>query len=379
MRFILRFMVFASAPCVGLASAAGGDAGFTFRPGNVVLPSRHAAYLMNAAGGLDEVDLATGNNRWTSSAVIRALAVEGHELIAQAPTDSPRIDLVVLNLNHPELIRPLAQITLPADVKPLADAACDFDLDARLVGGTVWIKWDFERRPPRGQRPANALETVRRAGVLRVELSTGEVTEAGAEQFQAVQADPLPSAVDQEIAKGVISRPALRIDGVIAAFERAFIDGLPAVRLHRWDGQTGEALPVLELTHAAGVNARYASADGRHLLVSGPAGRDRWQWQIFDLTDGARAAAIEADVPGAWFFLDDAGDQIIHEQRAPVAESAIASPPNTLWVRAVDKQTGVERWKHEVRDAHYRGAQPPGTLQLNSHKSELTSPKPGGE
>jgi hypothetical protein len=353
-------------------------AAFSFRPGVVVSPARDAAFVMSMAGGIAAVDLSSGRELWQAADAVRPLCVIGHELIAQArPIEAPRMDLVAVNLDQPTSIRSIAQVALPDDVRPIAaaDPTQYFTADAIPADGALLVHWEFESTPLRGQadRPS-ATDSVRREGTARVDLRSGEVSDATAHDYQAVRDGALPDRVREALVSGRLSRPVQRAGGILATFERTQKDGMPLVVLHRWSA-TGEVMPLVELSNEARFNARYASADERHLLISGPAEGGRWRWRIFDLATAKLAAEVLADQPGAWFFLNERDGLLIHEHRSPAEDTALASPPNTLWLRALDLKSGAERWKFEVRDTRFRGVLPPA--EVNGHAGQVGSAPPG--
>src|SRR3954463_16411273 len=79
------------------ALAAPVDHGASLRDGVLVAPDRGLAYVMRPGGGIDAIDLASGNVRWHSDAAAKPLAISGKRLIAQAESKGDTLDVVALD------------------------------------------------------------------------------------------------------------------------------------------------------------------------------------------------------------------------------------------------------------------------------------------
>jgi len=175
--------------------------------------------------------------------------------------------------------------------------------------------------------------------------------------------DPLRRLAESKSLPG----PLWRADAVFAAAFCGRGAEKSRITLRRWDARTGIALPDVVLSEE-GHTIRYPSADGRHLLVSRRTGSDPdYEWVIFSLETGQRAATLHHPSPGARFFLADG--LLVHEVRPAsglVEGRAIEEP---LALRAVDLASGRERWKRPLRDTAYRGPYPPHPSEPSGTRS----------
>jgi hypothetical protein len=294
----------------------------TSRPlhdGVVVDAARGVAYVISPKGGIDALDLATGNVRWTSKAAVKPLAVVDGNLVAQAVTvDSGELPVVAFDAKG--AVKQQLRIELPAGVRAqVADGPSRrFRTEAfASEDGALVVTWAAsESRPVQGLLDQDAAGTPDTgalsaqeplSGAARVDLSSGRVAEVPSAKAQSLQ---------------VAARAAT----------------------------AGKGLDL---------RRQLASLDGRHVLTSerivqsGESGAQRrYRWTLTDAS-GATVGTVEAPVGRANFVV--AGTQLLYvaPQVARAEGNRLVEEP--LRLQALDLRTGAALWSAAVVDTAFRG------------------------
>lgn len=353
---------------VAIATAAAGEVlersggSFEFRPGVIVDRERATVFVMNPARGIDAVDLVSGKLLGRTAQAAKPLLRYRDRLVAQAePSIGEHVlRIALLDSANVAARARFVEIPLPAGVQAAIDEAMEssFSAGARVRDGTVVLSWQYDERratgPPPG--PGGRAADRKAAGSVRIDVQTGEI---GPIDDPVDRPEPeLPAALARLSEAKALGGPVWRVGNAWVVIERVTQAGNQRVSLERWDAETGEALPDVTLFDG-GLGFRSVSADRRHLLASrrDPSDGRLWQWAVFSLETGAKVAVLREDSPGARFFL--AGCCLVHETNASEREVAGQRVIEPGGLRAVDLETGVERWTHPIRDTKYRGPNPP--------------------
>ncbi len=368
-------------------SAPAIRSSFEFQPGVVVDPQRSTAYLMNPQGGIDAVELITGNLLWTSTAAAMPLAMHGEQLIAQVeqPGRLGGLTLAFLATRASGRLIRTHEIDLPGGVAASIDDDGDSSFLLRAVERPegLFLTWHYNLRKRGGVHPSDEEKNgyPRRSGAFRFDPVSGIAREVPAEEARRRRAGDLPPGLAAQVTAGELpdARWFSRGDTGWALVERSGdINGTRAL-LRRWDFLRGdEQLDVL-LFDDRDLGYRYPSADERHLLASRPRlstdpRYERFEWVIFSLDSGARIADLTLGVPGARFFLY--GSLLIHEvtpYRIRGGSDWIDIPRQ---IRAVTLDGGDEVWSRPIRDPRYRGASPPSASGQSSRASAESQSAP---
>jgi len=357
----------------GLASAGACSGGrsesFEFRSGVLVDSDAATCYLMNTTGGIDALDLRSGEVLWTTTIAQRPLLLLGDALVAQAePEERGNVFRLVL-LDTENLGAQTAQvdIDLPDAVEATIDdgAGRIFRVEAWAVPGGCAVAWDYVKVPVRGADDGSpvAPQVRRIEGAAVLDFETGTVYPIA--QDERPEEPPLPAELARLEEAGRLPRPLWRSGEVYAAALRVHGDGTERTVLRRWQAATGDSLPDVKL-FIENHTIRYPSADNTHLLVSSRARATRtpssYDWQIFLLTTGERVGELRLGLPAAWFFVT--GSLLVHEvqSQAQLTSGAWTEEPRKL--RSVDLDTGAEQWTWPLRDTAYRGSLPPNAPEL---------------
>lgn len=173
-------------------------------PGGLADPAGRVGYVANATGGIDALDLDSGEARWSTEAASRPLLALDDRLVCQAFVKGRKNALQVVVLDAATggvLLRSEAAI-LPDWVDVTATGE-SFRWSVRLEGDTLVYRWEAQARYRGGAPPPPevlARATKDAAGVARISLSTGRIQvepgEAGGEPSREEEA-AVPVAIPQ--------------------------------------------------------------------------------------------------------------------------------------------------------------------------------------
>ncbi len=199
--------------------------------GSVALPAgltdaaRRTGFFSNASGGIDAVDLTTGELRWRNSEAERPLLLDGGRLYAQAGTRRNRLRVLALDLARKgEVVFESDAVVFPGWVVTGEAPGRSFAAHWRLNDNRLELAWEAEAWSDGGGRsPGLAFPVHKHAdGLVRIDLDSGQ-----AEQERTAA---------RPTAKGETTLPP------------------PAVAKHlekkalRWTGRAGPFFLAVELT-----------------------------------------------------------------------------------------------------------------------------------
>ncbi|HKI03477.1 MAG TPA: hypothetical protein VKK31_15975 [Thermoanaerobaculia bacterium] len=307
------------APGIATAQASGTPTG-SLHDGVVVDAASGAAYVMSRQGGIDALDLTTGNVLWQSRDAAKPLLVQGGTLVAQAaPSQHGKLAVVALDAKR-GTVKQRVDVELPAAVRAhVFDGPSQaFRVQAfSTADNAVAVVWTAEEgRSFQGIMP--------------------EPEGAPAKSAVSAAAQPLRGAARLDLGAG---------RAVPMAYEKAM-------------SQKDSAIEAKSLKD---VNPRQlTSLDGRHVLNSErlPDGKlwAQYRWTVTD-ADGATVGTIEAPVSMAPFVVS--GSRILYVAQPSVRREGNKMVEEPLRLRALDLQTGAEMWTALVTDSAYRGPFPP--------------------
>jgi hypothetical protein len=315
---------------LALAPIAAQQPGQSSTPGLhdgvVVDPASQMAFVISPEGGIDALDLATGDVRWKSRAAARPLMMVDGLLVAQAAPGARREFVLVALAPAGGAERRRFTVDLPEGVQArvAAGPAEAFKLRTLLAGGAPIVAWAYESRPLRGVAPG------REAPALAQEQASLARTAAAAPETEgAIQVDvsagrAVPVAIDPE-------QPAL------------------------------EARSQLAATAGAAGSRRFASVDERHVLVSEPSldpanWRTPYRWTISD-ANGASLGTFDSSVSMAPFIV--LGTRLFYVAQPESHRAGAVMTTAPLRLRALDVRAGTGLWAVPVADTVYRGKMAP--------------------
>ncbi|MGH8488405.1 MAG: hypothetical protein ACREXS_05940 [Gammaproteobacteria bacterium] len=340
---------------------------FEFRPGVIVDMSTHLAYLMNPQGGIDALDLSSGNLVWNSDKAAKPLFLCDKVLIAQARNRGRVNILRIVALNTQDIGNPVfeASFELPNEVSALIDdgLGTSFRVTARTHQDDLILSWMFYRQIITGVAPDKDTTAFdyEAAGAVRVDFKTGHVESLRPDEKPPPLEPRLPGQLERLIGQGGVPTPLCRTDNLLTAIKRGGDSGEPRVTLKRWDAKTGEPLPDIPL-FGPGFTFRYFSADCRHVLASKLIGSHNvdeaeYLWSIYFVETGTALAEIKNLMLAAWFFIGRS--TLIHESRPRDQFVDGKQVDEPLKLRAIDFRTSRQVWERPFRDTAFRGPYPP--------------------
>ena len=295
-------------------SMAAGDSIRALHEGVVIDSASGAAYVMSPRGGIDALELATGNVMWNSRDAAKPLLLKDGKLLAQArPGKDGELVVVALEAKGGKT-QGRVGIEIPSFVRAnvLDGPSRKFRTQAfEAADGAVVVTWTAEE--------GRALQ-----GLVEPEGAKAPVENAAA----AAKTPSLSGAVKVDMAAG-------RAVPVSGAEPRSLTAQV-----------TGER--------------QMASVDGRHILHSerNPEGGlwNRYRWTITNAA-GVKLGTVEAPVSMAPFVVS--GNQLFYVAQPSMRKEENKLVEQPLRLRALDLRTGNELWASAVVDSTYRGPFPP--------------------
>jgi hypothetical protein len=311
-------------------------------PGGVADAAGRTGFLANPAGGLDAVDLATGDLLWDTKDACWPLLAADDRLFACARETRNSFRVVVLDLTHKgKRLLESAAVVLPDWVDLEETTSRPIAARARLEKDRLTVEWEARADgPPR--RTAG--------GQATVDVETGAVETAAADKpFK-----PTPAPLPKELEKAVVRWQGPAGDGRAAALVLDEADGRQTLSLWTWDAAGDKVGPSKELLAGRRLLA-LATVDERYLLLrdaaaAGDAGAEERKaagWTVFAVDSGERTAQAPyevgtqaAAVVGPHAFFLTAGPL-----KAPIDKPFVQ--PRVL--KAVDLSSGKALWERPVK------------------------------
>jgi hypothetical protein len=278
--------------------------------------------MMRPGGGIDAVELASGNVRWHSDGAAKPLALADDRLIAQAETRRANaLELVVLDARS-GATRDAVRLPLPAGIAAsvVDTPAGSFRARADRAGSRLMVHWQATSKssavPAQGYLPATD------EGQAPVVVTGAAAVDLGAKSLR-------PEA-----------EPAVRS----AAPPRPRLQELEAPAVAATEGR------------------QFLSADGRHVLVSVPLRASELtlnphQWTVYDRGSGTRLGSVPAPVAATPFLV--VGTTLYHTTPVQVLLLGGGIVEHRAALRAVNLTTGAEIWKMALQETVYKGPFPP--------------------
>jgi hypothetical protein len=274
-------------------------------PAGVADAAGRTGYVPNAGGGIDALDLETGQVLWTSPQATKPLAVAGRRLVAQAPETGKAnsVRIVVLDVTQKgKRVLQSDPVVFPDWVVVGTAHGRSFASAGRLHQGDLLLRWRAGAFYAGGAAPPP--EVLRRArksaaGVARVSLDTGRVEMLAPDKVPAPAAVKLPEGLEKVAARphwnGFEQEKRVHVAGSHAvAPDVEFAGGKQKLVLRRWQLSDGKALAPVTLLEGKALRVEVGS-DGGTVLVHQSLTRQAlppgdYAWWAFSLETGERVA-----------------------------------------------------------------------------------------
>jgi hypothetical protein len=310
-----------------LAGLLAPGAAMALHDGVVIDVDGGTAYLMSPQGGIDALDLATGNVMWKSTAAAKPLLVKGGTLVAQARS-ARNGELVIVALDAKRgTARERVDVEIPATLHAqVADGPSrTFRVQAFSAADSVVVTWTAED------------SRIAQGALLTPEPEGAAPTPTAPTAKRAAAVQPLSGAARLDLTAG---------RAVAMPYEKAQQLRMPAV--------------AEKAGRQADGRRQLASLDGRHVLHSERAGEDKlwapYRWTVTDAA-GRTVGTVDAPVSMAPFVVSGSRILYVAQPAARVEGKKMIEEP--LRLRALDLKTGAEMWSAVVTDTAYRGPFPP--------------------
>jgi hypothetical protein len=321
-------------------------------PGGIADDAGRTGFLASAVGGIEAIDLQTGEVLWESIEAQRPLLLVGSRLIAQAGIRRNRFRILVYEVRTGECMRESDPVVLPGWVVTGSAPGRSFDARWRLEGNVLVCAWEAEAWYADSAHPTTEqAEAARKqaSGVARIDLDTGIVESGPAEKTET---GPPPKALKE------LEKLAVRWQGAIGPFTAALVleesSSGQSLVLRMWEPATGKAAEPRELLHGKRLLVQ-TTLDGKYLCLRDGGTRpdekgsrtlpeQSWMLVSLDLAAPIRKVPYEAGTQ----TLAVVGSRLFYAVSGPV-QGAIHRPlvqPRTL--KAVNLESGKVLWQRPV-------------------------------
>jgi hypothetical protein len=344
-RFVWFLLTMALTVCSDGASAWAGSV----LPCGVADPGGRTGFVANAHGGIDAVDLATGELLWEVSGAKRPALADDDRLFAWVPVKPNGLHIIAFKrTGGGRRLMESEPAVFPDWVQVEEGPGHSFKAHWRREKGRLILDWQA-RAWYNGAHPTPQAEAEARRyaeGQARIDVETGKVETAPAE----LQISPL--RLPKELEKAVF-----RWQGPVGNAHAALVmeesDGLQRLSLWTWDAEKTQA-PKELLT---GKRVRtLPTLDSRFLCLreavpspdQEPAPEDskKYGWSIFAVDGGERVAWVP-------YVAGTEGVALVGPRAYCVVAGAFKGPLDKPFVRprslnAFDLKTGKPLWEHPV-------------------------------
>jgi hypothetical protein len=292
---------------------------------SVVVDAAHGtAYVMSPKGGIDAIELATGNVRWKSEAGAKPLLVKDGALVAQAqPGEIGELAIVTLDAQRGiETARVSLGRPNGLRARVIDGPSQSFQVRAFEAGNDVVIEWSsYDGRRLQGLLEEEALSTG--PGSVSAATTSGR-TLNGKAVLDFARGTAVPVTLEKARSLEEQTR-SVRTPGFTAANVR-----------------------------------QLASIDGQHFLRSERTSENgpfpSYRWTITNAS-GATVGTADAAASMAPFLVN--GTRIFYVVRPTTRVQDGKLVQDRLRLRALDLQTGAVMWEAPIVDGVYRGPLPP--------------------
>ena len=342
------WQLLAGSLALALGASAPAHAGGPL-PCGVTDPSGRTGFVANAAGGIDALDLATGDVLWSVKCARRPALAEDDRLFAWAPVKANGLRVLAFDPTHDgRRLSESETVTLPDWVNVEEPPGQSFVTRWRRDKGRLILDWEA-RAWYVGARPTQEADAAARkqaSGQVRIDLETGKAEAAAAEPALA----PPPSPAELETAVVRWQGPAGDGRAALVMDESA---GRRRLSLWTWDAEkvnppkellAGKRLVVLPTVDERLLCLRDASPRPDQ----GPGADEgrQYGWTIFTADGGERLAQIPYD-PGAE-AVAVVGPRVFCLVAGPLKGPLDKPFVRPRGLKAYDLKTGKPLWERPV-------------------------------
>jgi hypothetical protein len=326
-------------------------------PGGVADPGGRTGFVSSLKGGIEAIDLVTGDVLWESIEAQLPLLAANDRLYAQAGVKRNRLRVLVFDLiKKGECVLETDPVVFPDWVVTADTTGRSFKADWHLEGDTLVLAWEARAWYCGKDRPTPTLEAEARrhaSGLVRFDLLTGQIKMLPAEPPAPV-ADPLVQRATRDL-----QQRAARWQGMVGSTFKALVleqDGEEQkLVLMSWakDGSVLESPPALLRGRRLQV---LATLDNRYLCVrdASPSpdqrpteeDRKRFDWAIYatDTGEVLTRTPFEAGTQAIMVLGSRLLVLLTGSSSGPIDRPFV----NPRILKAIDVQTGKLQWQHTL-------------------------------
>jgi hypothetical protein len=332
-------------------------------PGGIADPAGQTAYVTNTTGGMDAIDLKTGQTLWDTREATQPLIVSGNRLAAlvRLKGKPATVRIVILDVAQKgKKIRECPPLEFPGYRKGWGGGVF---ARSYLDRGELVVEWTVQWRSLPAQ-PNEIPEWF--SGVARIDLKSGRVQELPRQEKTSV-AHPwkLPAELEKELAALTAPSQLYWSEGAWASQPKPLVAGSKVAVLARelvekgrrviqekivlttWDLTTGKAHKPVQLLQGAAGMALRTSLEGRHVFLlqtdkknADPAENYDW-WYAFSLETGQRVGKAKRE-PNS-FRIAVTGPRAyfsVHRESKILLQAVELASGKRLWERPIGSDSG---------------------------------------
>jgi hypothetical protein len=324
-------------------------------PGGLADLTGRTGYIASTTGGIEAIDLMTGNVLWSTIEAQVPLAVADERLYAQAGTKRNRLRVLVFDVSRKgEVLLESDPVVFPDWVITGEAPGQTYKANWKLERDALVLSWEARAWYHGKERSTPQLEAEGRKqaeGKVRIELATGKV--------QHLSADPVTVSLAPEVPIKDLEKKAVRWQGVVGGQYKAVIlqtEGeQQKLLLHSWDrtgkmnasprelirGKDVTLLPTID-ERVLGVREVPPSPDHRTTNNE----RDRYAWTLYSVESGEVVARVFFDPSTQAMIV--LGSRLFVLQGGPITGSLTQPFQTTRILRAIDLKTGRMLWQRPI-------------------------------
>ncbi len=330
-------------------------------PDGVADAAGKTAYVANAAGGIDAIDLAKGELLWDTKEATKPLALLGDKLLAQTPVKDKANQLRIIVLDTGKKGKKVLESD--AVVFPEWVAVGAMGQGSSLISrgrgekGDLFLIWDAHTRYYGGAAPTpEILERAKKdaSGIARINVESGKVVMLDKEKlpdFGPKIPKELEKVTSQQYWTGSdwLTKPVVAGDKVAALAVKQNGDK-QTMTLKRWELSSGKELEEKELLQGKALWPQMG-LDGKHLFVHQALVKEQlpegdFAWWVFNLETGERVAKLPHETLQSPVVL---GSRLYYSYAKPMKGGINPGfGEQERAVRAVDLKTGKVEWERAL-------------------------------
>jgi PQQ enzyme repeat len=355
---VLLGLTFQSA---ALAAPGGNPVAPVPLPAGITDQAGKVGYVSGAKGGIEAIDLESGEVLWEAKEPARPLVVWDKLLIAQADSadKANAVRILVLDITQKgKRVLESDPVTFPEWVSVGVTYGRSFSSQARVHNGELLLRWRANAFYAGGAAPTpEILEAAKKeaSGVAQVNLESGKVAMLPAEKAPPDPKGKLPEQLAKKVSLQYWTGSDWKTDlfvvgNTVSALDVQAPGGVATMSLKRWDLTTGKPLDTVELLRGKELWPQ-VSIDGQHVFVHQALVKEQlppgdYAWWVFSLETGKQLCKLPYEGPlNNVTVVGTRALFLVGGQRLGPRPGNMVQPRS---LRALDLKTGKVAWERPV-------------------------------